>query len=200
MSIQIRRSRQPVKRVPEDLSVAMEPAARGAATVEKRRAPSAKPPPKGPSSPAPEPAAAATKTRQDETITAYWTRLSGKRPYPSISDLDPKLIAREWPNSILFHCREGSKILEPDMSFLPRLDRGPAEFGQNNDSGLIALSPMMLQWLVSLAGDAARNQRPVEDTEAFPSARRAIGYGAVALPLSTKRPEIDYVLCHVHQA
>jgi hypothetical protein len=190
MSIQIRRSRPPNKRVSGELSVAVEPAARGAATVEETRRPS----------PAAQPAAVAARTRQDETITAYWTRLSGSRPYPSISDLDAELIARAWPNSIMFHCRASSKALEPDMSFLPRVDRTPAEFGRNNDSGLIALSPMMLQWLVSLAGDAARNQRPVEETESFPSARRAVGYNAVALPLSTNRPEIDYVLCHVRQA
>ena len=59
---------------------------------------------------------------------------------------------------------------------------------------------MMLQWLVSLAGDAVRNQRPVEDTESFPSARRAIAYRAVALPLGATRSGIDHVLCHVRQA
>ena len=207
MSIQIRRSRPPRKRAPGDPAVAMEPEARAAATVEE----SLDPPVMDSPSHAPEPAAAAggnaaavgaaaARTRQRETITAYWTRLSAGRPYPSISDLDAELIAREWPNSILFRCRAGSNALKPDMSFLPRLDRNPAGLGRNTDNGQIALSPMMLQWLVSLAGDAARNQRPVEDTESFPSARRAIGYTAVALPLSTKRPEIDHVLCHVRQA
>ena len=204
MSIHIRRSRPPRKRAPGDQAVATAPEAQAAASVEKPLAPSVMDSP----SHAPRPAAAAgghtgataTRARQRETITAYWTRLSAGRPYPSITDLDAGLIAREWPNSILFRCRAGSKALEPDMSFLPKIDRDPTGLGRNTDNGQIALSPMMLQWLVSLAGDAARNQRPVEDTESFPSVRRAIGYSAVALPLSTKRPEIDHVLCHVRQA
>ncbi len=135
--------------------------------------------------------------RRTEEITTYWTRLRGNRPCPAVSDLDPKLIAADWPNSILFRCRAGSGALMPDMSFLPRQD---SDSGPNADGGKIQLSPMMLQWLVSLAEDAVRNQRPVQDTESFPSALRAIGYRAVALPLSDHRSEIDHVLCHVKYA
>ncbi len=147
----------------------------------------------------PQPAATAPgngEPKRSEEITAYWTRLRANRPYPAVSDLDPKLIAIDWPNSILFRCRAGSGALMPDMSFLPRQDDG---IGSNADDGKIQLSPMMLQWLVSLAEDAVRNQRPVQDTESFPSALRAIGYRAVALPLSDDGSEIDHVLCHVQQ-
>jgi hypothetical protein len=132
-------------------------------------------------------------------IAAYWMRLRGSRPYPAVSDLDPELIAAEWPNSILFRCRAGSGALMPDMSFLPRQDSGRG-LGRSTDEAEIQLSPLMLQWLVSLAEDAVRNRRPVEDTEAFPSAQQAIGYRAIALPLSDNRSEIDHVLCHVKRA
>ena len=130
-------------------------------------------------------------------ITTYWTRLRGSRPYPEVSDLDPKRIAADWPNSILFRCRAGSGALMPDMSFLPRKH---SDTGPSTGDGKIQLSPLMLQWLVSLAEDAARNKRPVEDVESFPSARRSIGYRAIALPLSDDCSEIDHVLCHVEQS
>ena len=132
-------------------------------------------------------------------ISDYWTRLRGRRPCPAVSDLDPGLIAAEWPNSILFRCRAGSGALMPDMSFLPRQDNG-GDLGSRTDEAKIQLSPLMLQWLVSLAEDAVRNQRPIEDTEAFPSAQKAIVYRAIALPLSDNRSEIDHVLCHVKRA
>ncbi len=132
-------------------------------------------------------------------ITAYWTRLRGRRPCPAVSDLDPGLIAAEWSNSILFRCRAGSGALMPDMSFLPRQDSG-GDLGSRTDEAKIQLSPLMLQWLVSLAEDAVRNQRPIEDTEAFPSTQKAIVYRAIALPLSDNRSEIDHVLCHVKRS
>ena len=139
------------------------------------------------------------EAQQAVKIAAYWTRLRGNRPCPAVSDLDPTLIAVEWPNSILFRCRAGSGALMPDMSFLPRQDSGGG-LGPRTDEAKIQLSPLMLQWLVSLAEDAVRNQRPIEDTEAFPSAQKAIVYRAIALPLSDNRSEIDHVLCHVKRA
>lgn len=138
--------------------------------------------------------------RRGGEITAYWTRLRGSQSCPAVADLDPEMIAADWPNSILFQCRAGSGALMPDMSFLPRPNGGSDGLNPKADDGKIQLSPMMLQWLVSLAEDAVRNQRPVEDLESFPSAQRAIGYRAVALPLSDDHSEIDHVLCHVKYA
>ena len=150
--------------------------------------------------PATQRAAAGGEPRRKEEIIAYWTRLRGKRPYPAVSNLDPEWIAAEWPNSIMFRCRAGSGALMPDMSFLPRQNEGRGTPGAKPNDDKIQLSPLMLQWLVSLAEDAVRNQRPVEDLETFPSAQKAIGYRAVALPLSAGQSEIDHVLCHVKYA
>lgn len=200
MSVQIRRTRAPRKRTPG------EPAPCGPApcgpdgTPDKQALdPAALPP----VAPAAQPAAGTTgngERRRGGEITAYWTRLRGNRPCPAVSDLDPELIAVDWPNSILFQCRAGSGALMPDMSFLPRQNGGSDGPSPKAGDGKIQLSPMMLQWLVSLAEDAVRNQRPVEDLESFPSAQRAIGYRAVALPLSDNHSEIDHVLCHVKYA
>ncbi len=152
------------------------------------------------SAPAPGAVKPTHETRQPEDITAYWSRLRGNRPYPAASDLDSERIASDWPNSILFRCRSGSDALEPDTTYRPRHSGESMAPGLQPESGLIDLSPMMLQWLLSLAGDAVRHRRPVEDTESFPSARHSIGYRAVALPLSANRSAIDRVLCHVRHA
>ena len=140
------------------------------------------------------------QTRQPENISAYWSRLRGSRPYPAVSDLDSDRITSDWPNSILFRCRSGSDALEPDKTYRPRRSGESMAPGQDSALGLIDLSPMMLQWLLSLAGDAVRHRRPVEDTESFPSVQHSIGYRAVALPLSANRSVIDHVLCHVRHA
>jgi hypothetical protein len=195
MSVQIRRTRAPRKRAPG------EPAPCGPAGTPGKQA--LDPAALQPAARAAQPAAGTTgsgEPRRGGEITAYWMRLRGNRPCPAVSDLDPELIAADWPNSILFQCRAGSGALMPDMSFLPRQDGGRDGLGPKADDGKIQLSPMMLQWLVSLAEDAVRNQRPVEDLEFFPSAQRAIGYRAVALPLSDDHSEIDHVLCHVKYA
>lgn len=195
MSVQIRRARTPRKHPPP----APAEAGGGAQAGEPLEHAGARA-----KAPTPQPAPGAVKsthqTRQPEDISAYWSRLRGSRPYPAASDLDSDRIASDWPNSILFRCRSGSDALEPDKTYRPRHSGESMAPGLESELGLIDLSPMMLQWLLSLAGDAVRHRRPVEDTEAFPSARRSIGYRAVALPLSANRSAIDHVLCHVRHA
>ncbi len=142
----------------------------------------------------------ARETPQPEEITAYWSRLRGSRRYASTLDLDSDRIASDWPNSILFRCRPGSNALEPDTTYRPRQGGGSMAPDSEPEPGTIVLSPMMLQWLLSLAGEAVRHRRPVEDTEFFPSAKRSVGYRAVALPLSEDQTAIDHVLCHVRKA
>ena len=193
MSVQIRRVRTPRKRPPPAPAEAGGGAQAGE-PLEHAAARAAAP------APAPGAVKSTHETRQPEDITAYWSRLRGNRPYPAASDLDSERIAGDWPNSILFRCRSGSDALEPDTTYRPRHSGDSMAPGVQPESGLIDLSPMMLQWLLSLAGDAVRHRRPVEDTESFPSARRSIGYRAVALPLSENRSAIDHVLCHVRHA
>ena len=204
MSVQIRRSRATRKHTP-DGPAPCGPAPRETAATPDKQAldPAAPQAAARAAQPQPRPAGRTTgngEPRRGGEIIAYWTRLRGNWSCPAVSDLDPDLIAADWPNSILFQCRAGSGALMPDMSFLPRQEGGGDGPESNTDDGRIKLSPMMLQWLVSLAEDAVRNQRPVEDLESFPSAERAIGYRAVALPLSDDHSEIDHVLCHVKQS
>ncbi len=197
MSVQIRRTRTPRKRPLPAPAEARDGAQAGEPlghAVARATAPAPEP------APAPGALKSTHETRQPEDIKAYWSRLRGSRPYPAASDLDSDRLASDWPNSILFRCRSGSDALEPDTTYRPCHSGESMAPGPQLESGLIDLSPMMLQWLLSLAGDAVRHRRPVEDTESFPSARRSIGYRAVALPLSANRSSIDHVLCHVRHA
>ncbi len=193
MSVQIRRVRTPRKR-PPPAPAETRGGAQAGEPLEHAAAQATAP------APAPGAVKSTHETRQPEDITAYWSGLRDNRPYPAASDLDSERIAGDWPNSILFRCRSGSDALEPDTTYRPRHSGDSMAPGVQPESGLIDLSPMMLQWLLSLAGDAVRHRRPVEDTESFPSARHSIGYRAVALPLSANRSAIDHVLCHVRHA
>lgn len=154
--------------------------------------------------PSPTPARAQTPPPEPEPvrpegIVSYWLRLRGNRRYPSTTDLDQPRIAADWPNSILMRCRSGSKVLEPEKIFGPSKTGAPA-LGGGGSQAAMELSPMMLEWLMTLAADAARDRRPMQDTESFPSLSRSIRYGAFALPFSNDQTDIDHVLCHVYRA
>lgn len=133
-----------------------------------------------------------------EGIVSYWLRLRGNRRFPSQADLDQNRITADWPNSILMRCRVGSKALEPEKVFSSPHGIPAAEPG---DSSQVAmdLSPLMLQWLLGLAGETATDRQPMQDTESFPSHNQSIQYGAIALPFSDDQTHIDHVLCHVYR-
>lgn len=141
----------------------------------------------------------AAMVRRPEGIVSYWLRLRGSRRYPSTADLDQNRIGTDWPNSILMRCRSGSKALEPEKVFTSPDKVAPAASAGMSQAAM-ELSPMMLQWLLTLAGDAAKDCRPMQDTEAFPSHNQSIRYGAFALPFSEDQSQIDHVLCHVYRA
>ena len=145
-------------------------------------------------SPAPEGGHQDVRTKRD--IVAYWTRLRGGRRYPRSGDLDAATLGDHWPNSILMRCRPGSRALEPDKVFMTGESTASSLTGLRS-SGRVNLSPMMLQWLLGLAGEVVREGRPMNDVETFPSVNRVVHYRAVALPFSDNEREVDHVLCHV---
>jgi hypothetical protein len=134
--------------------------------------------------------------RRPQDIVAYWRGLRGARRFPRTGDLDFGRIAADWPSTILLRCRSGSRALEPERVFSGAGDERPglASLSRRNQ---VDLSPMMLQWLVGLAGEVVREGRPMDDVETFPSSRKSVEYRAVALPLSDDDAAIDHVLCHV---
>ena len=125
-----------------------------------------------------------------EDIVGYWSALCRGRRYPARADLDGARIVAAWPDSILLRCRNGDKRLE--RAALCSADG-------DTPSGEIAFSPMMIEWILSLAGDALRERRPVKDAEIFELASGQVHYGAYALPLGESSSVADAVLCHVHR-
>lgn len=129
-------------------------------------------------------------------IVAYWTHLRGGRRYPKSSDLDALTVGEYWPNSILIRCRPGSRALEPDKVFVTG-ESTASSLNSLRSSARVNLSPMMLQWLLSLADEVVREGRPMNDVETFPSVNRVMHYRAIALPFSDDEHAVDHVLCHV---
>lgn len=137
----------------------------------------------------------APKRKRD--IVAYWSGLRAGRRMPKGSDIDSGLVAEHWPNSILIRCRKGSRALEPVKVFAAGESGGPGLQGLRSN-GRVNLSPMMLQWLLGLAGEVVKECRPMNDVETFPSVNRVVHYRAVALPFSDDDDAVDHVLCHVN--
>jgi len=141
------------------------------------------------------PAEPPRRRRPDEIVT-YWSHLRAGRRFPALADIDLGRIATEWPNSLMIRRRAGSRVLEAERIGGAR----PASGSPRNDDESEArfdVSPLMLQWLLSLAGEVTKTRRPMGDTESFPSLRKSVGYRAFALPLSDDQKEIDHILCHV---
>jgi hypothetical protein len=137
----------------------------------------------------------APKRKRD--IVAYWSGLRAGRRLPKGSDIDSGLVAEHWPNSILIRCRKGSRALEPVKVFAAGEGGGTGLQGLRSN-GRVNLSPMMLQWLLGLAGEVVKECRPMNDVETFPSVNRVVHYRAVALPFSDDDNVVDHVLCHVN--
>ena len=186
---------------------AMEPEAGRSPVVEQREIeqpiqPAPAPAPEAPSAqaaaPNPEPpvSAQAPEPHRREDIVTYWKRLRNGRHYPSTADLDDARITADWPNSILIRRRPGSRALEPDKIYAERRDDEDPLADLDEDHGL-NLSPLMLQWLVSLAGEVVREGRPMSDDDMFPSRRGSVRYVAVALPFSEDQSFVDHVLCNI---
>ena len=154
-------------------------------------------PPPAPVSTASDDEGEATETVQTRDIVAYWTRLRGGRRYPKSSEIDTATIGEYWPNSILIRCRPGSRALEPQKQFMAG-DGTSGGLSGLRGGGRVNLSPMMLQWLLGLAGEVVLEGRPMNDVETFPSVNRVVHYRAVALPFSDNESAVDHVLCHVN--
>lgn len=165
--------------------------ARRAQSAQAKRAPV---PRQAPADPAPAPSANPAPPR-DNDIVAYWTRLRASRRFPRSSEINAATIAEFWPNSILMRCRPGSQALEPEKVFMSGQATTPGLSGLRG-RGRVNLSPMMLQWLLALAGAVVRESRPMNDVETFPSVNSVVHYRAVALPFSDNENTVDHVLCH----
>ena len=180
LSMEIRRGPPtPVEPEPAELAVEPEP-------TEPAIAPEPEPPP----SPRPQ---------RPSDITAYWRQLKNGRHFPSWSDLDSKLIADCWPNSMLLSCGAETQRLTLDSLFTQAL-RVENHGADGDRAEGIDFTPMLTEWVLSLGREAGRFGKPMQDTDALPSDSGEVRYRVIALPLSDDQQRIDHVLCHVDRA
>lgn len=129
-------------------------------------------------------------------VFTRWMQLRNGRRLPAWSDFDAAEIGRRWPECLLLTCRPQTQRPGEDGWF-ERAERlspapliGPDAFG----------SPMVVEWVLSVGRDAARQAAPLEDVEGFLLPNGTVSYRILALPLSSGRGEVDHVLCQLTPA
>ena len=126
-------------------------------------------------------------------LAEYWSRLRKGRRWPARSDIDPKEVSLQWPNTMLMRVDPGSDLWRPESLFTDVMRGGGGGFG----NGEIEFTPMVMNWILSVAKRAERGGGAAEDTDSFPTDRGNKRYKAIAAPLSDDDTTVNYILCHV---
>lgn len=124
-------------------------------------------------------------------VIDLWEHLAKHRLRPMLSDLDPMIIARQWPNSLLLRVKEVARrpSLEVAHMFAPTVG-GPTV--------AIPIDAMTVDWIVALGREVVTTASPVHETDAVPTALGAINCGVIALPFGPNE-HVDHVLCHLYR-
>lgn len=157
-----------------------------------RRRPGANPkPPARPKKPGPVEQKTDTpaESHRPGSIVDYWSRLRGQRPYPAPEELNSELITATWPNAILLRRYDGESGLRAAALYKP--DSDPSS---HNDRTL-DLSPMIVEWILSLAERTVGSGQPIVEKESFERPCGSVRYAAYSLPLG--KGEADHVLCYL---
>jgi hypothetical protein len=123
-----------------------------------------------------------------EEMITYWRRLRHGRRYPALSDIEASFLADGWPGAILFECAApgaGPPTSGPGVLRMSRLGNGASD---------VTYTPMVMEWMLSLAREVARTGEAIEDRENFPAAGSVASYRLVLLPLGEERAGVGHVL------
>jgi hypothetical protein len=100
----------------------------------------------------------------------------------------------------LVHCDRSVGRLQLEPTFSNELRQAARRANPLRDfSSDIDFTPMVVDWVLSLARDVANTAKPAHGTEYFPSVFDEIPLRVIALPLSEDQIEIDHVLCYVQK-
>lgn len=152
----------------------------------------------GVASPAVQPARAMAQAEQrlPRTLAEYWSQLRRGRRWPQRSDVDPKQIGAQWPDTRLMRCATGDQQWQFE-SLYSQVVRGG---GQNVASGAVDFTPMVMEWILTMGREAESSGSPVEELDVFPTPMgKDVRYKAVAVPLSDDDETVNYVMCHVER-
>ena len=140
------------------------------------------------------------KKVQTPDILSYWMEIRNGNRYPTWQNLDTQKIGKFWPNCVLVHCNHSSGRLQLETSFSNELRQSAKRANPLRDfTSDIDFSPMVVDWVLSLARDVANTGKPAHGTEHFPSVFDEIPIRVIALPLSENQVEVDHVLCYVQK-
>ena len=129
-------------------------------------------------------------------IAEYWSRLRKARRWPARSDIDPKEVALQWPNTMLMKVGTGNDLWRFESLFADVMRGGGSGFG----NGEIEFTPMIMDWILNLGRRAESDGTAIEDSDSFPTDRGNKHYKAIAVPLGDDDTTVNYVLCHVENA
>ncbi len=139
----------------------------------------------------PPPPAAPTQAKPPATtdeMIAFWNRLRQGRRYPVLSDIDANFQIDGWPASILFECASRDSKRTGHAGDVLRMSR------LGNGTGNIAYTPMMMEWMLSLAREVVETGKAIEDRDNFPASGAVARYRLVLLPLGEERNGVGHVL------
>lgn len=135
-------------------------------------------------------------------IFQYWTWLRAGRRFPSRGDLDPGVIGHYWPGTMLLRIDPDNGLVNVEAAYSGQgladqmVDGGN---GSGSGQGRQAFGSEVTEWILSLAQEVGREQRPLEDTEDFPTLIGSLRYRVVVLPLSDDGNSVERMLCYVGQ-
>jgi len=137
-----------------------------------------------PPPPPPPPRSSAEPPPRAEEIVVYWERLRRGRAVPPIAELDRSLVANAWPDSLIV-------MFDRDAA-MPRISRLGAT------DGAIEYTPMVTDWILSRARQAAKRATKLDEVQNFPLEGESARYRLFLLPLGMANGE--GVLCHLCRA
>ncbi len=133
-------------------------------------------------------------------ILSYWMEIREGNRYPTWQNLDTTKIGKHWPNCTLVYCDRAAGRLQIANGFTQEvrqvIQEGSPDQAYTSD---IDFSPMVVDWVLSLARDVANTGKPTHGTEYFPSTSDEVPLRVIALPLSENQVDIDHVLCYVQK-
>lgn len=128
-------------------------------------------------------------------LFSYWKDLRRARRFPTLADLDHDLITSHWPSSLLLRVGRGSQRPQ-----IVKWTSTAAATPVTREERPIEYTPVMSQWIISLARRLFETGAPIHETESFLSNNGTVSYRALVLPLSDDQDHVDYALFHIGHA
>jgi len=122
-----------------------------------------------------------------EALLDYWVGLRRGHGVPPLANLDRGLVADRWRDCFL-------------VTYGPMGAAAPKIARLSTPTGEIQYSPMVTEWIITTAKEAARHGEAMEDEQDFPHGSGAAGYRMLLLPFTTADGRSECVLCHLSRA